>query len=204
MHAPRWGDPALESFEWLHRSSDESRAFLNEIVRSVHPGFVERYADRLPDDVLQLCGELVARLDAVGGNRPRPWTVTHGDFRLDNLLFGAADGRVVTVDWQTAIHGPGVADLAYFLGGSLSVEDRRLHERDLVRDYQERMAAAGVPLGWDDVWTQYRRYSVGGLVMALAASMLVKRTDRGDDMFMTMAERAGRHALDLDALALLG
>ena len=39
--------------------------------------------------------------------------------------------------------------------------------------------------------------------MALAASMLVERTERGDEMFMTMAHRHARHALDLDAPALL-
>ena len=56
----------------------------------------------------------------------------------------------------------------------------------------------------DELCLQYRRYTVAGLIMAVAASMLVKRTPRGDDMFMAMAERAGRHALDLDAMELLG
>jgi hypothetical protein len=40
--------------------------------------------------------------------------------------------------------------------------------------------------------------------MAVAASMLVERTARGDEMFLTMARRHARHALDLDAAALLG
>jgi type IV secretory pathway TrbD component len=44
----------------------------------------------------------------------------------------------------------------------------------------------------------------GGLIMAIAASMLVQRTARGDDMFMTMAGRHGHHALDLEAADLLG
>ena len=38
--------------------------------------------------------------------------------------------------------------------------------------------------------------------MAVLASMLVGQTDRGDEMFMAMANRSGRMALDLDALAL--
>jgi hypothetical protein len=33
--------------------------------------------------------------------------------------------------------------------------------------------------------------------------MLVERTERGDDMFMVMAERHARHATDLDALGVL-
>ena len=39
--------------------------------------------------------------------------------------------------------------------------------------------------------------------MAIVASALVRRTDRGDEMFMTMAERHARQALDLDTETLL-
>ena len=40
--------------------------------------------------------------------------------------------------------------------------------------------------------------------MAVAASMLVERTDRGDEMFLTMAPGTARHALDLDAADVIG
>ena len=202
LHAPHWGDLALEQLEWLHRSTEANSAMFTEIVRSLYPGFLERYADRLPADVITLSEQVVASLDVLNAERPRPWTVAHSDFRLDNLLFqpAAPNDPVVVVDWQTCGYGPGISDLAYFIGGSLQTEDRRDHEADLVRDYQQRMQAAGVDLGWDDLWSQYRRYTVAGLIMAIAASMLVKRTERGDDMFMVMAERAGRHAIDLDGL----
>jgi hypothetical protein len=72
-----------------------------------------------------------------------------------------------------------------------------------VRRYHERLGGAGVELAWDDCWRSYRRGTVAGVIMALAASMLVERTERGDDMFMVMAERHARHALDVDALAAL-
>jgi hypothetical protein len=39
--------------------------------------------------------------------------------------------------------------------------------------------------------------------MAVIASMLVERTPRGDLMFMAMAARHARHALDLDAAAVI-
>jgi hypothetical protein len=39
--------------------------------------------------------------------------------------------------------------------------------------------------------------------MAVGASMMVERTDRGDRMFLTMAARHARHALDLEAPDLL-
>ena len=39
--------------------------------------------------------------------------------------------------------------------------------------------------------------------MAVGASMLVVRTDRGDEMFLAMAHRHAAHALDLGADELL-
>jgi aminoglycoside/choline kinase family phosphotransferase len=202
LHAPRWGDETLEQLDWLHRNTAENSGNLSAIIAMLYPGFLERYADRLPPDVVSLSEQVVTSLDAFNADRPRPWTVSHSDFRLDNLLFtgDSATDPVVVVDWQTCVYGPGISDLAYFIGGSLTVEDRRTHECDLVRDYHQRMVAAGVALTWDELWMQYRRYTVAGLIMAIAASMLVKRTPRGDDMFMAMAERAGRHALDLEAM----
>ena len=41
------------------------------------------------------------------------------------------------------------------------------------------------------------------LVMAICASMIVQRTDRGDDMFMASVERSAQQAIDLESVDLL-
>jgi hypothetical protein len=83
-------------------------------------------------------------------------------------------------------------------------EERRDVERDLVHRYHDGILAAGVQgYDWDRCWLDHRRGTWAGLIMAVAASMLVERTDRGDEMFLAMAHRHARHALDLDAPALL-
>ena len=205
LHAPLWGADRLRTLDWLHRSSPGTEGVMPALVRALHAGFVGRYHERVDPEVLATAERLMERLDIFDSVKPGPWTVTHGDFRLDNLLFPPAGTpqRVNVVDWQTASHGPGVADLSYFIGASLDPSRRAEVESDLVRSYQERMRAAGIDLRWNDLWESYRRYSLGGLVMAIAASMLVRRTPRGDDMFMAMANRHGRHAIDLEALELL-
>ena len=50
---------------------------------------------------------------------------------------------------------------------------------------------------------RHRRYSFAGLVMAVVASMIVGQTDRGDHMFMAMAQRSAVMARELEGLALL-
>jgi hypothetical protein len=39
--------------------------------------------------------------------------------------------------------------------------------------------------------------------MSVGAAMLVKRTERGDDMFVTSVARYAQQAIDLDAVATL-
>jgi hypothetical protein len=206
LHAPRWGDPGLARLDWLHRDSEEATVFTSQLVMGLFAGFCDRYAARVDADIIALGERLMARLQTYLAGRPGPWTVAHGDFRLDNLLFGTDDAGppVVVVDWQTVTHGPGISDLSYFLGAGLLPEDRRSHERDLVRAYHDALRAAGASgLDWNECWAQYRRYAFAGLIMAIAASMLVEQTDRGDDMFVTMAQRHGRHAIDLEAEQLI-
>ncbi len=73
-----------------------------------------------------------------------------------------------------------------------------------MRGYHADLVAAGVEgYDWDRCWLDYRRGTWAGLIMAVARRMLVERTDRGDEMFMTMASRHSRHALDLDAPGVL-
>ncbi len=81
---------------------------------------------------------------------------------------------------------------------------RRAHEEELVRAYHSELLAHGVEgFGWVECWDDYRRGTFHGIVMTIAASMVVQRTERGDDMFMTSLERNAQQVLDLDALSLL-
>jgi hypothetical protein len=206
LHAPRWGDPGLGALEWLHRDRAAQRQFLLMLLPSAWDGFRDRYAVHLGADVLTAGDVLFGNLESYLGIDTRPWTVIHGDYRLDNLLFDLAPGGVpvTVVDWQTCAHGPALQDVAYFIGAAMPAEVRRDVETELVRDYHAGLAAAGVTdYGWDRCWLDYRRGTWAGLIMAVAASMLVERTERGDEMFLTMAARHSRHALDLDATELL-
>lgn len=201
LHAPRWSDAGLTELPWLNRRSQESIAFAAQLLPALFDGFVERYGEALGPDVIEVGRRLLPHIDKYLRHQPGPYTVQHADYRLDNLLFGPAgeDPPLVVVDWQTVCVGPALADVSYFLGAGLSVEDRRRHEDDLVRHYHSSLRARGVEgYGWDECWTDYRRYAYAGYLMAVGASMMVERTARGDDMFMAMASR---HAAQVDDLA---
>jgi aminoglycoside phosphotransferase (APT) family kinase protein len=130
-------------------------------------------------------------------------TVTHGDYRLDNLLFAPGE-RTVIVDWQTVGKGSGLSDLAYLIGTSIAdPAARAASERQWVGRYLAKLEQAGISAEFDSAWTEYRVFAFSGFIMAVFASMNVERTQRGDEMFAVMAERPARQALHLDSLTLL-
>ncbi len=206
LHAPLWGNPRLESYDWLHRSGEEAYQTGENLLPVLFGGFGDRYASRVDDDHLAMGERLVPLIGRYLREQARPWTVQHGDYRVDNMLFASPQGGapLTVVDWQTVTHGPGLVDASYLLGSSLTVDDRRACETDLLRDYRSALGARGVQgLSWDECWEQYRRYAYSGYIMAVGASMMVEQTERGDEMFMTMARRHGTHVLDLESESLL-
>jgi hypothetical protein len=201
LHAAGWDNPDLAALPWLNRSGPDAAALLATVVTDLYPGFRDRYADRLEPGTARLIEDFLPHIGRYLAGLDEPRTIVHGDFRADNLLFGPA--RPVVLDWQTAGFGAGTGDLAYFLGSSLPVPVRQEHEEALVRLYHSGLASREVPLTWSDCWDGYRWHAFGGLVMDIVAAMVVQQTARGDEMFTAMASRHARHALDLDALALV-
>ena len=200
LHAPDLAD--LESTEWLVAKRPEGAEAMGGLYLALLPTFVERYTDRLPDETMataQRFGECVNRWLTLAAP---PYRLLHGDYRLDNLMFGPQG--VVAVDWQTVGHGPPVSDVAYFCGASLLTDDRRTHEEALVREYHDLLEErTGGLITWDRCWADYRLHAVAGLHMAVVASALVSEDERGDAMFCVMAERHAAHVTDFDTLALL-
>lgn len=203
LHGPRWDDPGLFEIEWLGGNDPTGPEMTRELWGRTYTGFLERYSDRLTADELEAVRALNAGFASYVGRREGPRTVTHGDYRLDNMMFGGPYPLAV-VDWQSPGIGLGTPDAAYFMGTGLDAPERRACELELMTRYHSILESYGIgDYDFDTCWRDYRRASFGGLVMAVIASMIVGQTERGDEMFMTMYRRSAAMALDLDALSLL-
>jgi len=80
---------------------------------------------------------------------------------------------------------------------------RRAHERELLEVYRRGLGAQGVDVTMQDCRRAYRVNAFAGLHMAVVASVLVGRSESGDEMFLAMAERHAAHVEDLDSWGLL-
>jgi Ser/Thr protein kinase RdoA (MazF antagonist) len=95
-----------------------------------------------------------------------PHTVMHGDAHPGNMYF--RDGEPGLLDWQAVRRGHPSRELAYTLITSLTPEDRRAAQRDLLDVYRRALAAAGGPdLDRDDLWLRYRQGALYGYVAPL-------------------------------------
>ena len=199
LHAPRWGDPVLESIDWLAVRPAALGAMVDAMLPAIIGLFRERFAGTLAPEHLAMVDKLPAALIAMRGNRSAPMTVMHADFRLDNMMFDVNGGArpLATLDWQTVTAGPGLTDVAYFLSAGISPAERRAHEGDLVRFYHSELLRRGVrDYGWDASWHDYRRFTLHGILMGVFSALSVERTPRADALFVRMTEGACEQAAD--------
>jgi hypothetical protein len=108
-----WENPRIKT-HWLMPGFEFSKSS-NLIYKRSLARFRARYGNSVSDKgqkVIKWLAENNSDLDKLA--MTRPFTLVHGDFRLDNLFFDRANNNIVAVDWQAAHYGPGVFDAAYF------------------------------------------------------------------------------------------
>ena len=136
---------------------------------------------RVPIGLTRSGDELAASVRAMSGDQivdlwvrnvttlaQGPQTLLHGDAHIGNV-YVQPDNTTGFLDWQVVRRGNWVQDVGYFLVGSLTVEDRRAHERALLELYRDalQLPASEVPT-WDETWQRYRQSPAYGLAIWLS------------------------------------
>lgn len=146
FHARWWQSPELENFTWMPAINDGAE-YYQALVRRIWQPYLEIIGADLPSQIVGLGDKL---RDNVAGIRKRlglsPQTITHGDFRADNFFFtyGPHGTSFVVIDWQVAMRGPGISDIAYFLVYCFPSDRRREHEKRFLQTYHSALLASGV------------------------------------------------------------
>jgi aminoglycoside/choline kinase family phosphotransferase len=207
-HATWFEHPLLETFTWMPGLDDPSILTLGSTFEIGWPLFLERFGDELPDRCLRWCERFVEDIPTwIAGHFDEPITLTHGDYRLDNLFF-TDDGDVAVIDWQLAMRAPGQADFVYFCANNLTAEMRREHEDGLLRRYVDGLHAGGVPTDAVTVDSVRQGYLEGLVFYAVSfgASLLTidPANERGTALFDALVRRTFTAVDDLDAGLALG
>jgi hypothetical protein len=203
LHAFWWQSPELEKVPWL-RAPLERGSAPDHYVRRFSRDDIEAFlalprASAVPSDITAdgVLGALYALQERV---TDPPRCLLHGDTHLGNVYL-RRDGGPGLLDWQTVWRGSWAHDVAYFITSALTVEDRRRHEKDLLRHYLGALSAAGVGApGFDEAWTDYRRYVAYGLFIWL----INPPEAQPEEVNIPTITRFSAAAHDLDTFGALG
>ena len=205
LQAPTWNNPKLQELPWL---ADPARTLgmFDQFPLGLEP-FIERFGSALEPDHVKLFESVLPRSGEWARSWKPPTVVQHGDFRTDNIMFGDAPGTppVTIIDFQTVRLGPPGLDVAYFVGASLSTEDRRAGDEDLISGYHEQLLASGVEdFDFDACWQSYREGALYGVFLFVGLASQVESTERGDQVIAEQIRRYADMAIDLEAPAAAG
>ncbi len=206
LHGPRWCDPAWLNFAGtvMPKPDEAGARGLGDITVLAVQTTLDKLGSRMSAqdrDTVEESGALIA--DWLLG-APDRFTLLHGDYRIDNLLFDPQRTEVTVVDWQTLAVGLPARDLSYFLATSLQPADRAAAERALVDAYHDALIARGVT-GYDRemCWQDYRFGMLQVPLITTLGFAFSAATERGDDMALTMLERGSQAIRELGTLELV-
>jgi hypothetical protein len=164
LHAATWLHPVCRDAAWL--ASRASTYAVTRGVEEIESNFSGPVGAGVPDAVRD-ARKLYDAFKAVAANvaTATPWCVIHGDPHIGNVFLDGAR-RPSFIDWQLVQRGPWYLDVGYHLASTLTVEDRRRGEADLVRHYLDRLRCGGIDIpDGADVWGGLRRGMIHGFYL---------------------------------------
>lgn len=141
LHAGTWNAKA-EDYPWLTAHYDQAILSLMETYDQVV------HADNRPPGIPDFLKDQ-ARITAVlekhyRSRNPLFQCMVHGDAHTGNTYLVQDQPRFL--DWQIIHIGSALHDVAYLIGGALTIEDRRAHETEVLDHYLETLASYGGPV----------------------------------------------------------
>jgi hypothetical protein len=204
LQAPIWNEPDLVKLPWA--GVERTEMLFGAVAPSID-AFVARFENRVDPAHLELAKGLAP---SAAGSAQRLWrapfVIAHGDYRLDNMMFGRHDGAppITVIDWQAARLGPPLLDVAIYLGSCLSIDERRSQEDRLLHLYHDGLRGAGVnDFSFMQCRHSYRVSSLYPFLLTIAMSMTLQQTERGDQMWAQMFTNSASIVADTGADALL-
>ncbi|WP_283612877.1 phosphotransferase family protein [Mycolicibacterium poriferae] len=207
LHGPSWGDRRwfdLPSIVMPKPGDAEAAKGLGDVAVMAADITLDKLGGKVSDEDRLTLTTSMGLVTPWLLAEPERFSLMHGDYRLDNLLFDPERTRVTVVDWQTIGLGLPTRDLAYFAATSLRPDDRAGLERDLVERYHRALVGYGVPdYDLQTCWQDYRLGVLQAPLLTTLGYAFAASTERGDEMILTMLHRGCRAIRELDAIELV-
>lgn len=196
LHAGTWGVKHSD-YPWADPEFYDTIMFAlcsrwDDLIRAPH-------RPSLPEIVKDEARIRAALKKHFKSRNPRFRCLVHGDSHIGNTWI--YEGAPRFLDWQTVQVGSAFHDVAYFVSGSLTVEDRRANEMRILDHYLSALARFGGPnLSRDDeeVMNEYRKSMLAGYNWILAPYEL-----QTEGRVRIMSERHSTALIDHETVELI-
>ena len=197
FHARWWGQDQSKEIRELNQllsgNSENETELVQALFEDAWPQFVDQTGSALPEDVHQLGDAILGNMQMVDDLiDPGSPTLVHGDYRIDNMLFGEKDGESIcwVIDWEDVYFGSGMIDVSWFLGGCLPIEVVH-QEKDLLRLYHQELLTNGVEnYTWVQCYVDYCNAMYSSFVQGVLSATLDANPSEQERLFArTISER---------------
>ena len=194
FHAHNWNETERRDAHPIIWSVGHLPKVVQASYRRNRTAFVERFGALIGEEVVAKMDEVQEQLPELCRRMERnPWTLCHGDYRLDNLMF-RSDGRTTVLDWQGLAWGRPGWEVAYFITTALEPH-HRAEEQTMLSRYHETLVTAGVS-----------NYSFDDLLedVTVSKAILAHRMVAGDDLLDTEIEQADSDFIEVIVKRVVG
>ncbi len=210
IHSRWWDSEELAAMDWVPPLDSPINMGLQSLYEQSWPTVMDRYGHLYPDWLPQKLEEFIPEISQwLISWAERSRTLTHNDFRLDNLLFDDSKSPipdVIVIDFQLVGRGDGSGDIAPFLGCNLDIELRRAEEINLLQDYFDAMHKSGSGYSsFDDLVRQIDTAHLFWLVnWGNTAVTADHPNERAEQLFDAILQRSIATVVDRDSVQYIG
>ena len=151
LHGQFWNSPIIENEGWIVPLALTGRFTHMMYLQSIEKFKTHNKHWLEPAQLVIFDWLKDNAVDVMNAVCDSPFTLIHGDFRLDNIGFDEGTDEVLLFDWQTILQGAPGFELAYFLSHASEAADAR----GFVDYYADQLRTQDIPVSRDWIHWQY-------------------------------------------------
>jgi len=131
-------------------------------------------------------------------------TLTHYDYRIENLFFSSDESEVAVIDWQLLSSVKPSWDFAYLVGTNIDTDLRRTRQQEYIELYLKGLLERGIDYSEAQLREDMKWTLLGlSVIPVIGGSNFDAENERSFELFKTIAVRHFETVADFDALSVI-
>ena len=202
ISAPFWN--RTNELSWVSTMKSEHMWSSSQDMKACEEVFYDRFGDDLSISKKQF-GTLIDSFPKILAELSEGLlTLTHYDFRIENLFFSADEDQVAVIDWQLVASIKPSWDFAYLIGTNIDTSLRRENQQEYINLYLEGLRQRGIDYSENQLREDIKWTLLGlSTIPVIGGSNFDADNERSFELFRAIAVRHFETVADFDALSVI-